>query len=186
MLIQDYRSREIVSRHFAVMITAVRLEEETEALHGAGVRPSNGGSENHVPGDRKLVQRTAGRHLRRGDARITRYYRGFYWNAENQEGPELLQGLAVPATLETDCRAVHQESACRKHAQAEQVDNCLHRWHLCKLVRKLRSPISGCSLLVIFIMPSRVVPYVASPETNAMELKYENLESTRTLMIKIC
>jgi hypothetical protein len=41
--------------------------------------------------------------------------------SEDKEGPKLLQGLALSQTLETNSGAVHQITACRKHAQAEQV-----------------------------------------------------------------
>lgn len=108
-------------------VTAVRPEEGAKAFRHADIRQPTGGSENHVPGYRESVQhipsirrrrRSLSRRLR---ARVTWNLGGLYRDAESQEGPELLQGLAVPTTLEADCRTVHQEPARREHAQAEQV-----------------------------------------------------------------
>ena len=41
--------------------------------------------------------------------------------SEDQEGPKLLQGLALSQTLETNSGAIHQITTRREHAQAEQV-----------------------------------------------------------------
>jgi len=44
-----------------------------------------------------------------------------FGTSEDQEGSKLLPGLALSQALETNSRAIHQITARREHAQAEQV-----------------------------------------------------------------
>lgn len=47
------------------------------------------------------------------------YERGKRRDQEDQESTELLPGMAVSATLETNCRRIHQLAARREHAKAK-------------------------------------------------------------------
>lgn len=109
-----------------IFVTAVRPEKGAKAFRNTDIRQPTGGSKNHVSRYRNFIQhipsirwRHSRFHLLR--SRITWNHGGLYWNAKSQEGPELLQGLAMSTALEADCWTIHQKPACREHAQAEQV-----------------------------------------------------------------
>lgn len=90
--------------------------------------------------------------MRRG-TRVTCYRRGLYWNAEDQESSKLLQGMAVPSTLETDCWTIHQESACGKHAQTEQVIKLLQRAMMPNLFADFIFRLMVCHVFTNFTIP---------------------------------